>query len=113
MSKKVAIIEETITSDVPTTGTGRTPEDALARYEKIVAAQKRWREANKDKVEGYQKKWRDANADKVKAAHKRYQEAHKDKVREWHKKSQLKQREMLREAKAILAQREAEAAANS
>jgi hypothetical protein len=97
------IVPETLESDVPTTGNGRTPVDPVERANKILAAQARWREKNKDKVQGYQKKWRSANKSKVVEAHKRYQAKHPEKVKAWHKKSQAKQRAVIAEAKAIVA----------
>jgi hypothetical protein len=72
--------------------------------EKILAAQKRWREKNPEKVKKYQKTWRDKNQDKVRAAHKKYQEKHPEKVKVWHKKSRDKQRDMINMVKKLKAE---------
>lgn len=65
-----------------------SPEQkAAASAEKILAAQKKWRQKNRAKVREYQRKWRKANPEKIQESHKRYQELHPERVREWHKRA--------------------------
>ena len=54
------------------------------------AAQKKYREENKEKVAAAQKKYREENKEKVAAAQKKYYEENKEKWKEYNQKSRQK-----------------------
>lgn len=67
------------------------------------AAQKKWREKNKEKVQAYQKKWRAGHKEKVKEIHTNYRKKNPEKVKGWQKASQERRKTKAAEEKAATA----------